>query len=206
LLTVAVINDENTNDENTNDENELCLICMEEINDDRCRVCPIRHKYHNRCYDFQEVDTENCKLCFTPLSPCNGNYKNERESIYTSPQHTSPQRQLRDPNNHTIIDVGDEISHELDDAISDIRKPAIVDINQLEQDNRINEQDDDTIPAIVEATDEEKNFLKFMLSFVLFSRRPYDEDFEGQNGGFNKRTIKKKKNKKNKKNTKNNYY
>jgi hypothetical protein len=165
-------------------------------------------------------------------------------------------RDSRDSNNHTIIQVSDEINHEfdeinheLDDAIAHVRKPAIVDIDQLEQNDYTvaatpEEQNNDTVAATpeeqnddtVEATPEEKNFLKFMLSFVLFSRTPYDQDFEGQNGGFtplriynaqsvsprslltahkvgvlnvqrcNKRTIKKKKNKKNKKNTKNNYY
>jgi hypothetical protein len=154
-------------------------------------------------------------------------------------------RESRDSNNHTIIQVSDEINHELDDAIAHVVKPAIVAINQSEQNDDIveatpEEQNDDTPEEqnddTVEATPEEKNFLKFMLSFFLFSRRPYDQDFEGQNGGFtplriynaqsvsprslltahkvgvlnvqrcNKRTIKKKKNKKNKKNTKNNYY
>jgi len=52
-----------------------CPICYEIIDDDRCRVCGMGHKFHNFCYVYQEFETTICPTCLNEnISLCNGNY------------------------------------------------------------------------------------------------------------------------------------
>ena len=53
----------------------LCPICDEIINDDRCRVCQIGHKFHNFCYRDQTIETRKCPICRSEnIKSCKGNY------------------------------------------------------------------------------------------------------------------------------------
>jgi hypothetical protein len=53
----------------------VCPICDEIINDDRCRVCQIGHKFHNLCYSDQRIETTKCPICRSEnIKPCKGNY------------------------------------------------------------------------------------------------------------------------------------
>jgi len=53
----------------------VCPICYEIIDDDRCRVCQIGHKFHNFCYDDQRIETITCPECRSEnIKPCKGNY------------------------------------------------------------------------------------------------------------------------------------
>ena len=55
----------------------VCPICNEKVNDDRCRVCQIGHKFHNFCYREQTIETTKCPECRSEnIKSCKGNYNN----------------------------------------------------------------------------------------------------------------------------------
>ena len=52
-----------------------CPICLEEINDDRCRVCEYGHKFHNKCSQSQTNEIITCPVCRSESTwSCNNMY------------------------------------------------------------------------------------------------------------------------------------
>jgi hypothetical protein len=52
-----------------------CPICLQPINDDRCRVCSNGHKFHNKCNEGQDREMTMCPVCRdNKITKCNGNY------------------------------------------------------------------------------------------------------------------------------------
>jgi len=52
-----------------------CPICLQPINDDRCRVCSNGHKFHNKCNEGQDREVSECPVCReNKITKCNGNY------------------------------------------------------------------------------------------------------------------------------------
>jgi hypothetical protein len=52
-----------------------CPICLQPINDDRCRMCRNGHKFHNKCDEGQNREVSECPVCRDKkITTCNGNY------------------------------------------------------------------------------------------------------------------------------------
>ena len=52
-----------------------CPICLQPINDHRCRVCGNGHKFHSKCDERQNRELSECPVCRdNNIEMCNGNY------------------------------------------------------------------------------------------------------------------------------------
>lgn len=73
-------------------EKAVCPICLEEIYDERCRMCRNRHKFHSICDVDQQNEQRVCPICRSDeLFDCLGNYDN----LYSGGKKTKRKNKTR---------------------------------------------------------------------------------------------------------------
>jgi len=69
-----------------------CPICLQSINNDRCRVCSNGHKFHNKCNEGQDREMTMCPVCRdNKIKMCNGNYND----FYSGGKHSKKSKKRK---------------------------------------------------------------------------------------------------------------
>lgn len=74
-----------------------CPICLQPINDDRCRVCGNGHKFHNKCDEGQNEELSECPVCRDEkIKMCKRNYND----LYTGGKYSKKRKNKKSKKKH----------------------------------------------------------------------------------------------------------